>query len=214
MYADGVNATSPTDRPQRVRMPLPNPRKVGTFGMLLFLASLTMLFAATMIGYILLRLQLTNATANREAVELGWLQLPAGLWLSTFVILASSVTLHLAGRSVALERQRPFRRWMVVTSVLAALFVLVQLPSLYTLIAEHRLLADQRIGLYGLVFFLIIVHAAHVLGGVGPLWVITAKAFRGKYDHENYVAVQHLAMYWHFLDIVWLVMFGTFLALG
>jgi len=196
------------------RPPLPNARRLGTFGMLLFLASLTMLFLATMLGYILIRFQLTEAIGERQALPLGWLELPTGLWLSTLVIVASSITLHQAGRAVAIERQRPFRRWMMLTAVLAGLFLLVQVPSLYTLLAEHRQVQETGIGLYGFVFFLIIVHGAHVIGGIGPLGYITFRAFRGAYDHEHYLPVQHLAMYWHFLDVVWLVMFTMFLSLG
>ena len=40
------------------------------------------------------------------------------------------------------------------------------------------------------------------------------QGYRGAYDHENYLAVRHAALYWHFLDLVWLVMFLTFWALG
>jgi cytochrome c oxidase subunit 3 len=60
----------------------------------------------------------------------------------------------------------------------------------------------------------VLLHAAHVVGGIILLALVARKAFRGGYDHEHHLGVHHAALYWHFLDIVWLVMFGTMLGLG
>jgi heme/copper-type cytochrome/quinol oxidase subunit 3 len=60
----------------------------------------------------------------------------------------------------------------------------------------------------------VLIHALHVLGGVIYLAIVTQRALAGRYDHEHYTGVKHAAMYWHFLDLVWLMMFGTFLVLG
>jgi heme/copper-type cytochrome/quinol oxidase subunit 3 len=68
--------------------------------------------------------------------------------------------------------------------------------------------------LYGLIFFLILVHALHVVGGLVGLSVTTAHALQGRYDHERYGGVKHAAMYWHFLDAVWLVMYGCLATAG
>jgi len=53
----------------------------------------------------------------------------------------------------------------------------------------------------------------HVVGGLIYLMMVLLKAYAGRYDHERYTGVRHAAMYWHFLDIVWLVMFGTMVVL-
>ena len=68
--------------------------------------------------------------------------------------------------------------------------------------------------MYGLVFFLILVHALHVVGGIVALGIVTFRARRRKYDHENYMGVQFAARYWHFLDVVWIGMFTMFLVMG
>ncbi|HEY1923474.1 MAG TPA: cytochrome c oxidase subunit 3, partial [Tepidisphaeraceae bacterium] len=65
-----------------------------------------------------------------------------------------------------------------------------------------------------LVFFLIMVHALHVLGGIVALVIVTLNARRQKYDHENYMGVRFAARYWHFLDVVWIGMFTMFLVMG
>ncbi len=211
----GIDVTGPsTGRHTGARPPLPNPRRVGTVGMLLFLAALFMLFAATMLFYVVLRLQLLNPERG-PSPELGTLRLPALLWLSTFVIVVSSATLHYAGLSVALERQRAFRNGMLATCGLGYLFVLVQIPALVQLVqAQAAGFADENIRLYYLICFMVIVHGLHVIGGIVPLTVITIQAFRGRYDHEHHHPVTHLAMYWHFLDVVWVVMFSVLQLLG
>jgi len=195
-----------------MRPPLPNSRKLGTFGMLLFLASLTMLFAASMVGYVVIRLQLMND--NPPTPPRGTIDLPIWLWLSTFIIVVSSATLHYAGICVALERQRNFRRAMAVTAVLGLAFLVIQMPSLAALIESQRGVAQANIRLYALIVVLVILHALHVVGGLVPLAVITIKAFKGRYDHEHHHPVTHFAMYWHYLDVVWIVMFSMFQLLG
>ena len=93
--------------------------------------------------------------------------------------------------------------------LLAVGFLLVQTPSLMALLAQHHALQDEGIYLYGLVFFLILVHGLHVMGGILPLVNITVKAHRGRYDHEHHGPVKYIAMYWHFLDGVWVTMFAV-----
>ena len=68
--------------------------------------------------------------------------------------------------------------------------------------------------LYKLLFILVLLHAAHVAGGVIYFAAVTRRALDGYNDHEYYTGVRNAAMYWHFLDVVWLCMFGTFLYLG
>ena len=75
-------------------------------------------------------------------------------------------------------------------------------------------MAAQGLRMYGLVFCLILLHALHVIGGVISLCVVTVRALHGRYDHENYLGVKYAAAYWHFLDIIWLIMFGMFLLTG
>ena len=147
------------------------------------------------------------------APPLGTIDLPALLWLSTLVILASSVTAHLALQNVRRERQSKFRGMLIATLVLSILFLLVQAPSLGGLIAEHFAEGNDNTML-GLIFFLVLLHALHVVGGIVPLAVTTYKAGQGRYDHEHYGPVKNMALYWHFLDGVWLFMFAVLLFTG
>jgi heme/copper-type cytochrome/quinol oxidase subunit 3 len=63
-------------------------------------------------------------------------------------------------------------------------------------------------GFYSVSFyFLTALHAAHVLGGIIPMGFVTAASFRGIYVRTSHQGLHLLSMYWHFLDIVWLVLF-------
>jgi cytochrome c oxidase subunit III len=184
------------------------PAKAQTIAMWLFLAALAMLFGATMVGYFIVR-----SRQGATAAGAGGLQLPRTLWISTALMLAGSVTIHFAVNAARRERQQELRRHLGMTCVFAVLFVIVQTPAMVALLTRHReLAASQGVLLYGLIFFLILVHALHVLGGVVGLGLTTANALRGRYDHENYTGVRSAAMYWHFLDVVWIIMYlGVFL---
>ncbi len=205
------------------------PHGTGTFGMWLLLIALGILFASSMLGYLIIRLltleaqtdPITGAVIRQAGPALGSITIPMGLWVSTLVILASSFTIHLALRSVQHERQAAFRLSLAVTAALAVMFLVVQVPSLWMLLGEHsgyrdQLAQDRTLGLqpYGMALFLIVVHAAHLIGGMIPLGVVTHFAYRDKYDHESHNPVKYLAMYWHFLDVVWLFLFAGFLLIG
>src|SRR4051812_47273405 len=95
----------------------PVPHRASTFGILLFLASLTVLFAASLGAYFLIRLTGDNSPRGRA------LHLPSILWLSTLVMIASSVTITRALRSIRREDQAGLRRNLLYTLGLAVTFV-------------------------------------------------------------------------------------------
>jgi cytochrome c oxidase subunit III len=202
----------PPSEPEKLIQERPDqrlPPNAGMVPLILFLASLTMLFIALMVGYLFIRTRV-------ESPAFGAVHLPTALWGSTFILMASSVTMHMALDAVRQEKQVKFRQMLILTLLLSVGFVLIQFPSLYKLLNVHfELLTQQeRAYYYGLIFFMIVVHALHVVGGMIPLGVITHKAHKGAYDHEAYGPVKYTAAYWHFLDVVWLVMFLTMYFVG
>lgn len=178
-------------------------------GLKLFLASLSMLFGASLVAYVIIR-----SRAQDRGLEYGTLHMPWTLWLSTAAIVASSITIHAAVRAVRAGRQAAFRRAMVATAILALAFLAIQTPSLYQILQTHEVARLQDVFLYGLVLMLILLHAVHVLGGVIPLGVVTGRALQGRYHAGRYEPVRYCEIYWHFLDVVWLLMFGLLYALG
>lgn len=181
------------------------PPRARTIGMILLLASLGMLFAASVVGYLVIRL------FSRNAPPPGQLELSFLLWISSAIILLSSVTVGLALKSIRRDQQDRFRLFLILTAALSVLFVAVQAPALWGLLDQHAALRHQGVHLYGLVFVLILIHALHVLGGLIALGRVVTKALAGRYDRENHADVRFVAMYWHFLDVVWIVLFAAML---
>jgi len=169
--------------------------------MWIFLASLAMLFAAAIVGYLAVRLR---AEAWPPP---GMPRLPRGLWLSTLVLLTSGLTVHRALRAIRLGSRTASTRWLQATLSLGLVFLVVQTVNWSRLITASL---SAKSNLYAFTFFMLTgLHAAHLLGGLIPLVVVTVKAHRGRYGSGHHAGIQYCAMYWHFLDAVWLVMFGV-----
>jgi heme/copper-type cytochrome/quinol oxidase subunit 3 len=188
-------------------------------GLWLVLAALGMLFVSSMLLYILMRSHVFGHTSDEP------IKMPMVAWGSTAVLLAGSFTAHRAVIAIRRERLGTCLKFLYITLALAVLFLIVQSPCMAEVLIQHRQLvtaaeANQvpgqnvRVSLYGLVFILILLHALHVLGGIIALTVVSWRARRQVYDHENYMGVQFAARYWHFLDIVWISMFTMFLVMG
>jgi heme/copper-type cytochrome/quinol oxidase subunit 3 len=191
----------------------PIPQRTNTIAMWLFLASLGILFFASMLGYVLIRIGFFGRE-DEQPLSLGSLHLPWALWISTLIILLASVTMHRAVGAIRREKQAILRGYLLATFCLSIAFVIVQAPALFLVISgHHQLRGATGSNLYGLVFFLVLIHALHVIGGLTYLMLVLLKAYAGKYDHEHHVGVRHAALYWHFLDVVWIVMFGTMMVL-
>ncbi len=188
-------------------------RHLAHLGLNLFLASLAMLFGSSIVAYVLIRVRVFGEFS--QIPPLGAIHIPIALVFSTVILLATSYTMHRALIAVRRERQTELRRSLLASAILAAAFIAVQVPSLMTLLHDHyvALQGSQRIFLYGMIFFLIVLHAAHVLGGLIGLGLTIKNAFKGRYDHEHHQGVRQATIYWHFIDIVWIIMFVLFFTL-
>lgn len=172
---------------------------LGALGMKILLLSLSVLFAASMIGYLAVR------SRNPHWTPPGTPAMPPGLWGSTLILLVSSGTMSLALRNIRRGRHREFRQMFLVTTILGALFLVAQAVNWAAMMRRQ---VTPTVNLYGWTFYVLTgLHAAHIVGGLIPMTVVTARAFRGAYTQEHHPGVQYCAMYWHFLDVVWLVLF-------
>lgn len=170
--------------------------------MRIFLAALGMLFAASIVGYLFVRLR---ADAWPPP---GMPRLPHGLWLATVVILACSATVSQARRAVRLGETIRATRWLLATLGLGTVFLVVQAVNWWGLVTA-RMTASTK-NLYAFTFYMLTgLHAAHVVGGLALLAVVAARARRGRYGSGHHDGVTYAAMYWHFLDAVWLVLFAV-----
>lgn len=184
------------------------------FGLYLLLASLGMFFIGAMWAFILLR-QGVPAVPGR---------FPPVLWASTVVLLVGSVSLQSALGQVRRERQAEFRRWLVTALACGCLFCVLQSVGLVDLLLSHfenlraaarqpattQLESLRAVRSWGFLFVLVLLHVLHFIGGLVVLFRVTLEARRGRFDHEFHPGVKLCAIYWRFLDVVWLVMLATF----
>ena len=172
--------------------------------MRLFLVSLGVLFGASVIGYVSIRV-----LAIGESLELP--RLPPALWLSTLVLLVSSATMQAGVVAARQGRPQRLRRAMAATTALGIGFLIVQTVCWFAWAAPMReaLGSTERTFLLKGFYVLTGTHAVHVIGGLVPLTVISARAFAGRYTPQEHAGVEYTAMYWHFLAAVWLVLFAT-----
>lgn len=196
------------------------PSRAASVAMWLFLATLFMLFSAGYIGYLMIRFDLTRLGVEEQPGNLPQraplvpVHLSHIFIASTIVVLAASVTIQLAVSTVRRERIKAAKTLIWITLGLAVLFCCLQYPGLVDLWHQYVPRLSPGANMAKLIAILIILHALHVLGGVVYLLVVSNRAARGVYDHEHYVGIRHAALYWHFLDFVWIVMYGTMALAG
>lgn len=172
-------------------------------GMLVFLASLSMLFGASIVGYLVIRFRAESWPPP------GAPSLPPTLWLSTALALGCSGTVQLALAAIRAGSSTKAVRWLTATLALAVLFVANQGWSWVQMTGA----AGFRGNLYGFTFVMLTgLHGLHVIGGVVALVVVLVLALRGLYTRAHYAGVRNCALYWHYLSVVWLVLFGLLLA--
>ncbi len=175
-------------------------------GAWLFLGSLTVFFVACMILYtiyVVLRV-------SPQTEELQPFYLPVSFLLTTVNLIAISMILHMAVVAVRNERQADFTRYIIISMILALAFFVIQGSGLTWMIAQLQRPDASLNNLYGLTLFLVIVHALHVIGGVAGIVFLLFGLSRQAYDHERNFPVRFCAMYWHFLDLVWIIMLFSF----
>ena len=170
--------------------------------MLLFLLSLATLFAPLLVIYLLIR--------SESAVwpPPGLPPLPAALWLSTACLVVLSGVLHAAVLAARAGERARLRTLLIAALVLTLGFLANQAFCWQQLLSDLALQAWRVAGFF---YFFTVIHALHVIGGVGPLVLVFANALRGRYGAQNFTGVRLCAMYWHFLDAVWVVMFCAML---
>ena len=188
-----------------VKFPPPKPpRRDATayVGMVIFLGAWTMTFAALFFAYGAVRLKAPVWPPPGEA------QVPLGLpAFNTVVLLASSLALALGLRAVRHARPKALPRFLFAAIALGVAFCTLQV------IVWRRMWLGGLLpssGIYGSVFYgLTAFHALHVLVGLIGLGTLVPRALRSAFSVQHHTALRMWAMFWHFVDAVWLAMFLT-----
>jgi len=164
-------------------------------GMWVLLTAIIMLFAGLSSAYIVLHglPQWQNITVPRI------------VWANTLVLFASSVALEFARHAVRRNQPAGVRQWMAVSGILGISFLVGQVIAWRQLVAAGVYLSTT---IHSSFFYVLTgVHALHLLGGLVGLGVVLQKSFADKLTATNHEPLRVFALYWHFMDVVWIYCF-------
>jgi cytochrome c oxidase subunit III len=131
----------------------------------------------------------------------------------TICLLSSSLTIHFAGKSLERGKRGMFQSLWVLTILLGGLFLFGTGLEWHKLIYEHGLTISTN--LFGTTYYSLVgLHAFHVTAGLIMLTLVAVFAFAGRVGAEQSGRVDVLAMYWHFVDAVWVVVFTVVYVFG
>src|SRR5580693_7368815 len=125
---------------------------------------------------------------------------------NTVCLLSSSLTIHLAVRALRKSKIAAFELWWFVTIGLGAIFLVGTSREWHHLIFDEGLTISTN--LFGTTYYSLVgLHAFHVTVGLFGLSLVLAFALLGWVKQEHYERVDVLSLYWHFVDVVWIVVF-------
>jgi cytochrome c oxidase subunit 3/cytochrome o ubiquinol oxidase subunit 3 len=125
---------------------------------------------------------------------------------TTLCLLSSSGTMLLAERALHGGAQARFLAWWSATIVLGVVFLAGTAWEWRELMTEHGLTISRNV--FGSAFYTLVgFHALHVTAGVITMLIVLGLAFRGQVSAGHPVAAQMTSWYWHFVDVVWVVVF-------
>jgi heme/copper-type cytochrome/quinol oxidase subunit 3 len=169
------------------------------FAMWLYLASEVVIFAALIAVYIVFRYN--NPDIVHDVHEEVGIALVS---FNTFLLLASSWAMVMGLQQIQRGNQKGLIQWIGATAALGTIFVLLQYVE-YNELGHLGLSLSTEFGMrfYAPTAF----HGAHVI--IGVLWALRVilRARKGYYSAQNYLGVEIFGLYWHFVDVVWILLF-------
>jgi cytochrome c oxidase subunit 3 len=187
-------------------------------GMLLFITSEVMFFAGLFAAYFSLRASFIDVDGVKRwpPKEFEDILNPFELWtktgslnvilLATVLLVISSFTCQYAVNAIKHDNRTTFQRNMAVTVVLGITFLALQMYD-YSILFNEGLTLDR--GTFGTTYYTLTgFHAAHVFGGVLMLSVVLYRGMAGQFSGRHHDMVEAASLYWHFVDIVWILLFS------
>jgi cytochrome c oxidase subunit 3 len=132
---------------------------------------------------------------------------------NTVCLLSSSLTIWLAERAIEHGKVKVFGLWWALTWVLGAIFLVGTGVEWYKLIYHDGLTISTN--LFGTTFYSLVgLHASHVILGLTGLLIVLVFTITGHVKEEHAERIQVLALYWHFVDAVWIIVFTVVYIIG
>jgi len=168
-------------------------------GMWMFLGSECLLFGGLISTYLLYRGRVSEGPTPSQIFDIPFTS------VSSFVLLMSSLTMVFAVSAAAAKDDRGTNLWLVVTAMLGATFVGGQV---YEFTAFYNEGLGFSTSLFGSSFYTLTgFHGVHVTVGIIMLLALVAINKRSKVPGSKSETVEMLGLYWHFVDVVWIIIF-------
>jgi cytochrome c oxidase subunit III len=178
-------------------------RDNGWWGVMLFLATEVVLF-----GSIFAVFFASRATQLAEGAPWPPVQLPIfETAINTAILVASGFVMMFGEKALVRGSRKGFALGFGGAILLGSVFLYNQVKEYIHLISEGLTLDSS---IYGSSFYLLTgTHGAHVFGGIVFLAIILVRGLKGNFSKERHIAMSAAAIYWHFVDIVWIILFGV-----
>jgi cytochrome o ubiquinol oxidase subunit 3 len=198
--------TAPTDLSSRYYVREHHPENGTLLGFWIYLMSDCLIFACLFATYAVLGRNFAGAPSGAELFDLPLVA------LNTAFLLLSSITYGFGMLSAYAKKQRAAIGWLILTGLLGAAFLFLELYEFSHLL--HEGYGPQRSGFLTSFFALVGTHGLHVTFGI--VWLVTLLFQVGKHGltPENIRRLSCLSMFWHFLDVVWIGVFTFVYLMG
>ena len=176
-------------------------RTARSYKLLLLFAmvSMTMMFAGLTSAFVV---------SKSRADWLKDFQLPTAFYISTVVIMASSVTFYLAKKAIQKNNQNATTRFLLATLALGIAFVILQFVGFGQIVVNGYYFTGAESSITTTFLYIVtVVHLIHLAGGLISLLIIIYNHFKQKYNSTQTLGIELGAMYWHFLDLLWVYLF-------
>ncbi len=190
-------------------------------GVWVWLASELMFFATLFAAYFMLR-NTTNEIAAEAGTPALWATESAHLdvtfgAINTAILVFSSFTCQFAANAASAGRvngswfnplKMGLRQGFIITAILGSIFISGQIWEYFTLFSEGFNIGTNQ---YWSAFFLATgFHGLHVLGGIIAFWFVLARSYMTRtHTHEQTVSAHVVSYYWHFVDVIWILLFSV-----
>jgi cytochrome c oxidase subunit 3 len=181
-----------------------NQRKSQSYKLLLWFAmiSMVMMFAGLTSAYVV---------SSSRADWLTDFKMPSAFFISTLVIILSSVTFYLAKKAIKSNNRQITSQWLLATLVLSSIFVVLQFVGFGQIIdSGYFFTGSESTITTSFLYIVTILHMAHLFGGLIALLVIIYNHFKQKYNATQTLGIELGEMFWHFLGILWILLFLFF----
>ena len=176
-------------------------RTARSYKLLLLFAmiSMTMMFAGLTSAFVV---------SKSRADWLKDFQLPTAFFFSTAVIICCSITFHLAKKAIQKDNQSATTKYLLATLALGIGFVVLQFVGFGQIVENGYYFTGAASSITTTFLYIVtVVHLLHLAGGLISLLIIIYNHFKQKYNSTQTLGIELGAMYWHFLDLLWVYLF-------